>query len=177
MAQLITQARPYARAAYEHAKAHQQVDSWLTLLQTAAAFMLHAEVVNYIMNPKVSNEKAVTFFKEVLANVSEPQENFLKLLAADKQLNLLPDVATLFTAMYEQDGDIVAVKVIAAAELSEQQKENICRVLETRLQKKVKLHCAVDSQLMGGAVIQTPEWVLDGSVKGKLQQLKTKLVG
>ena len=37
MAELTTLARPYAKAAFEHAQAHQQLASWSAMLGLAAA--------------------------------------------------------------------------------------------------------------------------------------------
>lgn len=177
MAQLMTQARPYARAAHEWAKAHNVVEAWLDFLQKAVAFMAYAEVVDYLQSPKVTRAEVVSFFKEAIGNVSVEQENFLKLLAIDKQFNLLPDITTLFTRLHQNDDEIVAVNVIAAKALTAEAEQRLAQTLEQRLGKKVKLVSSVDATLIGGAVIRTQEWVLDGSVKGKLEQLKTTLVG
>lgn len=178
MASSITQARPYARAAFDYAKEHNVLTDWLETLQITGALCAAQEVIEYIKNPKVSKQQAINLFAEVVgAAFTKQHENFFLLLADSKQLHLLPEIAYLFTAMYEEDGEVVSVDVASAFELTTAQQDKLQTALEKRLGKKIKLHCKVDTALMGGALIQTSEWVIDGSVKGKLQQLKTKLVG
>ena len=178
MANTMTLARPYARAAFEHAKQHNTLAEWLDVLQTVGVMVLHEEVRDYIKNPKVSTEQIITLFAEVAGKkLTQQQENFFQLLAQGKQFALLSDIASLYTRLYEENDAVVSVDVSSACEMSAAQQEKMQAALEKRIGKKIKLHCTVDPKLLGGAIVRTPEWVMDGSVTGKLQQLKTKLVG
>jgi F-type H+-transporting ATPase subunit delta len=178
MAQMITQARPYARAAFDYAKQHNDIADWQDVLATAAGLTAEAQVLVYLGNPKVNAVTAVEFFKDILgAQLNAQRSNFLLMLADERLLSLLPDIFILFTKLHEAADQIETVEVQAATVLSEAQQQKLVASLETRLQRKVKLNCSVNPELIGGAVIRTSDWVIDGSVTGKLQQLKTKLVG
>jgi F-type H+-transporting ATPase subunit delta len=39
------------------------------------------------------------------------------------------------------------------------------------------MHNAVDSTLLGGAIVRAGDTVIDGSLKGRLQRLATNLAG
>lgn len=178
MANTMTHARPYARAAFEYAKQQNALAQWLEILQTTGVMAQQEEVRNYIKNPKVSAEQVIALFADVAGKkFNQQQENFFQLLAQGQQFALLPDIASVFTRLYEENDEIVSVDVIAALEMSKAQQDKMQAALEKRIGKKIKLHCTVDASLLGGAIVRTPEWVMDGSVTGKLQQLKTKLVG
>jgi F-type H+-transporting ATPase subunit delta len=41
----------------------------------------------------------------------------------------------------------------------------------------VRLHTRIDSSLLGGAVLQADDLVIDGSVQGGLAQLATQIAG
>jgi F-type H+-transporting ATPase subunit delta len=47
--------------------------------------------------------------------------------------------------------------------------------LSTRLKRQVHMRTAVDSTLLGGAVVRAGDLVIDGSLKGRLERLATEL--
>ena len=178
MAQLTTIARPYARAAFEVAQASQTVNSWLVALHTVGLVVAHDQILAYITNPTVSVEESSQFMLDILgAELNVEQQNFIRLLAEKRQLVLLPTIEQLFFAMHARELQTVNVTVLSAIEMSDAQKTALTNALAKRLQKKVALDVQIDTSVIGGAVIRTDEWVIDGSVKGKLQQLNAKVVG
>ena len=46
----------------------------------------------------------------------------------------------------------------------------------SRLKREVRLHCSVDPQLLGGAVLRSGDLVIDGSVRGRLERIAHELV-
>ena len=62
MAELTTLARPYAKAAFEYAQAHQQLASWSAMLGLAAAVSQDGTLQRVLKAPRLtSTEKATTF--------------------------------------------------------------------------------------------------------------------
>lgn len=61
--------------------------------------------------------------------------------------------------------------MISAAELSDAQKTNIAKGLKKRLGREVTLHCKVDENLIGGAIIRAGDLVIDGSITSQLTKL------
>ncbi len=55
--------------------------------------------------------------------------------------------------------------------------EQIKKALEHKLKRTVELTLAVDSSLIGGAIIHADDMVIDGSVRTRLQRLTEKIVG
>jgi len=178
MQQSITQARPYARAAFDYAREHDGVVAWENILSDLALLASDRQVAAYLANPKVLPQQALALLNDIFADkLTLHMQNFLRLLAEARQLYLLPSIAQLFT-QYEADySRSETVEVIAAKPLSEAQQEKLNIALTERLQKKVQLNYKVAPTLLGGAIIRTHKWVIDGSVKGRLEQLKTTLVG
>ena len=54
--------------------------------------------------------------------------------------------------------------------------ESISKALEKRLGRAVKLECEVKAGLIGGAIIQAEDMVIDGSVESRLKRLADTLV-
>jgi len=61
--------------------------------------------------------------------------------------------------------------VVSAVPLEAAQQQRLTAALKTRLKRDVRLHCAVDATLMGGAVVRYGDLVIDGSVKERLARL------
>ncbi len=178
MLHTMTLARPYARAAFAYAHAHRLVDQWAEALHDIALLIAHEIVAEYLANPKVSSQQAMHLLKEIFADIiDKPLENFLRLLAVARQWDLLPNVFKLFEQYANDDRQTETVKVYAARTLSIAQQKKLQRALTHRLKKQMKLDCNIVPELIGGVVIVTQRWILDASVKGRLQQLKARLVG
>lgn len=172
----LTQARPYARALYEVAKEEKNVGVWQNTLELATLILGYAEVRDYVNNPKVTSEQATQLLLELLSSQTDNAiRNFISLLATAKKLILLPEIAHLFTSFVARDAQIEHVTVRSACELDTATKEKLLQALTQRLQKKIELNYAVDATLIGGTIISTEQWVLDGSVQAQLHQLKQTL--
>ena len=61
----------------------------------------------------------------------------------------------------------------SAVELTDDQKQRLAAALEQATGKKVELKVIIDPTVLGGLVAQVGDTVIDGSVKTRLQQLKT----
>ena len=66
--------------------------------------------------------------------------------------------------------------MVAAVEPPAAEVEAVKAALARRFHREVELEVAVDPALIGGAVIQAGDVVIDGSLKGKLARLQTALL-
>lgn len=178
MAQAVTVARPYARAAFEAAQADNQVSAWLDVLTDLAQLVEQPQLQHYVNNPKVSAEDVLALFVDILGDrLNQQQQMFIQILCESRQVLLLPDIANLYTKAALSADSTITVNVCSALELSDAQKTKLNQALQKRLNQNVELHYQLDPEIIGGMIIRTDEWVMDGSVKGKLSQLKRTLVG
>jgi F-type H+-transporting ATPase subunit delta len=99
----------------------------------------------------------------------------LQLLAENKRLPLLPDIAELFHELYETYQKQTTVKVTSATELNSHYNELLTKSLSKRLQRKISLVCETDPSLLGGAIVAAGDLVIDGSLRGKLNRLLESL--
>ena len=93
MAELITLARPYAKAAFEQALAANTLTAWAEALATAAVVASEPRVAQLIAAPgTTSARKAETLIGLCGEILPEAVRNFLRVLAENKRLALLPQV-------------------------------------------------------------------------------------
>ncbi|MFT5083073.1 MAG: F-type H+-transporting ATPase subunit delta, partial [Lentisphaeria bacterium] len=111
MAELSTLARPYARAAFEHARSAKDLQGWLDALFLASSVSQHATIVALLSSPNLTGEqKSATFIEVCGDKLDAKQQNFIKILAENKRLGLLPKVYQLFDlykANQEKSIDVV----------------------------------------------------------------------
>jgi F-type H+-transporting ATPase subunit delta len=178
VAEAATIARPYARAAFEFARDAKTLAPWSQALAIASSLVADARVADRISSPNVSLDQIVGFFDGLGGAAGDAHwRNFVRLLATNKRLKLLPEIALAYEglkAVYENEID---VEISTAVALSGEQRGKLAASLKKRLRRDVRITTAVDPSLLGGAVIRAGDWVFDGSVKGRLGRLAAELAG
>ncbi|RJG12736.1 F0F1 ATP synthase subunit delta [Pseudomonas cavernicola] len=176
MAELTTLARPYAKAAFEYAQAHQQLANWSAMLGLAAEVSQDDTMQRVLTAPRLtSTDKATTFIEVCGDKFDAKVQNFLHVISENNRLELLPEIAELFELLKAEQEKSVDVDVTSAFALNEEQQDKLAKVLSARLGREVRLHAAEDATLIGGVVIRAGDLVIDGSVRGKLAQLAEAL--
>ena len=175
MSELTTVARPYAKAAFDFAVEAKALDSWLTQL-TFAAEVAKDETIKGYLSGGASVEQAQTLFLNVCGEqVNSQGQNFLKVMAENERLLVLPLVLDHFLALKAEFEQEITVDVTSAVEITVEKKTTLSAALEKRLARKVKLNCNIDVNIVSGLIIKAGDMVIDGSVKGKLSRLATTL--
>lgn len=173
MSQALTLARPYARAAFMLAKDAGALADWSQALGFSARIAADPEAAVALGHPALVREQAVA----LLAPDQAPAGfgDFLSLLAGNRRLALLPEIAGLYAGLRADAERVVTARVTSAAALPEAELETIRAALRTRFGREVELETAVDESLIGGAIIAADDVVIDGSLRGKLARLQAAL--
>ncbi len=176
MADRATIARPYARAAFAHAQAAGDLAAWSKLLGAAAQGAADPRVARLIGNPHVTGEELVDLLGGLSGKAGgEGGVNFLKALAENRRLALLPHIAAQFEALRAEEENIADVEIIAAREIDGEQQLKLKMALTKRLGREVRMHTRIDGTLLGGAIVRAGDLVIDGSLKGRLERLGSAL--
>jgi F-type H+-transporting ATPase subunit delta len=171
MAQAITLARPYARAAFEVAHAAGTLDSWSQSLAFAAAVARDGIVAGLGNDPRVLPAQLVALHLPAGMTVEAPFGQFLTEMAEQRRLALLPEVAELFEMLKRESESQLLVKVTSAMTLDATQSEQLKASLKRRFKREIELETSVDASLLAGVVIDTGTEVIDGSARGRLAKL------
>ena len=173
MSQALTVARPYARAAFATARDEGNLAAWSQALGFAAHAAADPRVAALLPNPQLLPADAVSLLSP--EGASEAFTRFLGILADARRLPQLPEIAGLFEQLRADAENVVKATVTAASALSGDELEKIKAALRKRFGRDVEVTTAVDASLIGGAVIDAGNVVIDGSLKGKLSRLQTAL--
>lgn len=172
MAELTTLARPYAKAAFEHALGSDALTAWASALETAAAVSEQARVAAMLTAPGfTTTQKADALISVCGEELPEPVANFIRILAENRRLELLPQVHELFLAFKASQERAVDLEVISAFEISDDQTARLAGVMGEKLRRQVRVSTTVDKTLIGGVIMRAGDLVIDGSVRGRLAKL------
>lgn len=178
MAEKATIARPYARAAFEHAHSRGRLAAWSELLAVAASVTGDARVQALIQNPTVSSDQVAELVSGIAGERADAEgRNFVRVLAANRRLGLLPEIIAIYEQLRSEVENTLDVHVTTAFALDAAQQARLSAALAKRFGREVRLHETVDATLVGGAVVRAGDLVIDGSLKGRLEQLAAQMAG
>jgi len=176
MAERATIARPYAKAAFQYARDAKAFAQWSQGLKVAAEIVADPRIAALIHDPHVTATDLANLIGDVAGdNLDTGMRNFVRVLAENGRLPLLPEIAGHYEAERARVENTVDVEVISAVPLSAAQADKLSQALNTRLKRRVRMQNSVDATLLGGAVIRAGDLVIDGSLKGRLERLGTEL--
>jgi F-type H+-transporting ATPase subunit delta len=176
MSEAITTARPYAQAAFDEALKQNALKSWSEMLTSLAEAVCHPDMHAVVTNPRVA-KKQVEGLVEALAgkDASAQQRNFVRILADNQRLLVLPEIAAIFESLKAEAEKTVNVVVDSAFELTPAQKDKIVSSLKKRMGREISLSCQVNKELLGGVVIRAGDKVIDGSARTRLGEMANAL--
>ena len=172
MAELATLARPYAAAAFDMAKANDRLDRWSRMLGVLSATAESPQARALVASPTLPSEaKAHRLIDIVRDELDAAGRRFVLVLADNKRLDLLAEIAAQFEARKAEAEQTLDVEIAAAVEMSDAQVSAYTKALEERFEQQVHVATTVDPNLVGGAVVRAGDTVIDGSVRGRLTRL------
>ena len=172
MIEPTTLARPYARAAFEHARSSGQLASWQAALSELAAISTQPKVAAALRDPnQTAGQRAATLAALAGDDLSEAVVNLLAIMSDNDRLSLLPEVAALFEQLKQSIESTVAVHVTTAYPLTKAEEQTLSESMHSKLDRSITLTSETDPSLLGGALIRADDLVIDGSVRGRLNKL------
>jgi F-type H+-transporting ATPase subunit delta len=176
MAQTRSTARRYAEAAFEIAERDDSMAVWLAAFDDAEERLGAPEVVRLLASPAVPAADREGLLDKLLggAVIGAPR-NLLALLVRRGRFELLPSVTAEFRRLYRRREGIVEAVVTSAAPLDATEVAALEEHLAATAGARVELSQRVDAGLIGGLQVRLGDRLIDGSVRGRLERLRTRL--
>lgn len=175
MTQPLTIARPYARAAFEIASADGSQNGWAEKLAFAAEVAAEPRVIALFGDPRLDAQTLASLFVRQGEPADSTFARFLGVLADNGRLRELPEIAALFEQMKREAEHVLKVHVRSAVPLDDGEAARLVEALKRRFNSDIQLERSIDPSVLGGAVIDAGETVIDGSLKSRLAKLETAL--
>ncbi len=176
-------ARPYARAIFDIAQASGELGAWSSALACAAAVIEQPAARAYLERPGLSDADRAEYVGNMCAGVSGAEKlaspegaSLLALLSENDRLPACPEISSQFDQLKIQAEQKIEVKITSATPVEPEVSATLSSALQRTLGRSVELTLAVDADLIGGAIIEAEDKVIDASVRSRLQRLAGQLV-
>jgi F-type H+-transporting ATPase subunit delta len=128
-----------------------------------------------VQNPVISKfeQRSAMDFILKKVGVTELTGRFMSVLIDNGRLKILAEVADSYFEMAKEHRGEITANVTSAVPLTKQQITNIEELLGKSLGKIVKVTGVVDESILGGIIVRVGSKMLDASVQGGLEKLKT----
>lgn len=137
------------------------------------------DLADLIRNPEISRDasaRAVDGVAGVLG-LSALTRNFLGVLANNRRLAKLPEIARAFAAIAAAQRGEMTAQVTTAHPLDDSQRRDLAARLKAREGREVKIEANVDPDILGGLVVTIGSRRIDGSLRTRLNSLAQAMKG
>lgn len=146
------------------------------MLANLAAVAADARVRAAIGDPNLSPAKVAGIFIGILGGQLDGEaENFVRVLAENRRLEVLPEIRTQYEELRNERENVLEAEIYTAFELSGQQVAELVAGLERKTGRSVKAHVEIDKELIGGVKVVIGDKVIDGSARAQLSALESAL--
>jgi len=183
MDEIRTVTRPYAKAVFELAAASETLAEWSDFLKECSELLKNNEIKALIKAPGQNKKNVAEVFYSIAkidagANDSSQKQflNLIQTLSVNDRLNIMGELHKQYSQKKRESEKTTEVTLTAAAPTDQKELKKITQALEKKLGNKVDLKVTIDKSLIGGAVIQSGDHMVDGTVRTQLQNLTRFLI-
>ena len=172
-------AHRYAKALMKLAVAADQIEPVTEGLDTVADALADSDrLADFLAEPKISltaKQQAVT---DLLAAAQVPTlvATFVRFVTGKRRILLLGEIRTVFHRLADERMGRAHAEVVVAAPLSADQESRLKEQLERLSGKQITLQVQVEPEILGGAVTRIGSTVWDGSLRGRLDQVRQTII-
>ena len=170
-------AKRYAQAVFSLGKEQGTLDAWGDDLAMLARVVGDDHIATYLTNPSVAADRRIEALESSLSSNVQPEARRLaRMLIERDRTMLIPQIREIFDAQLRAERGIAIAEMTTAEELNEAERDLVQQKLETMTGKKVELASKIDPAIIGGIIIRIGDQVIDGSVRNKLEKMRSRLM-
>lgn len=166
-------ARVYAEALFEVGRDKGKLDALQQqLAQFADEVDRNRELQVFFFSPYLSSAEKQEGIGRGISGAEPELINFLELLVDKHRMTEIFRIRREFDELWKRENRRIDVTVTSAVELDPAVVEKIGQEVERQTGEKVDLSSRVDSDVLGGIVLQVGNMVLDASIRNRLEKLR-----
>ena len=133
------------------------------------------DVYQILEAPTISDTKKKDIIKNISKDMSDVLVRFLYVLIDNKRFNKIKGIREEYSLLVNSSIKVIDVLVTSKVALNKEQKNKLESLLASKLSKKVNIINVVDESLIGGIKCEYEGKLIDLTVRGKLNQIKSLL--
>ena len=175
MSEFATLARPYANALFSISL--EESTDFTNSLEAVLQIISNENFKVYSNNPAVSKKLLIEFIYDLISpEESLNLKNFIKVLTENSRLFVLNEILEQYKKLMNASNGIKKAIIVSAFKLDKKGLDSLLNKLENKFKTKIEAVVKVDSSIIGGIRIEIDDQVLDGSIKSKIDRLKSSLL-
>jgi F-type H+-transporting ATPase subunit delta len=171
-------AKRYAKALFEVASEHGALDQvQKDLDRVVETFSAAPELVDWLNHPATDAEKKKEMFSRIFEGLHRYTLNLLYILADRRREAIVPEIVAEYKRLADEHRGVAEAVVTTAFPLSEEDRKALVKAFELIVGKKIRVTEKVDSDILGGVLVQVGDRLYDGSLRTKLIRFQERLKG
>ena len=166
----------YSDAIFEIASQDDNLSEWGDFLNELSEIFKDRKIQKFFLDPKINNNDKVALISESNIQTDKKKINFLKLMIEKNRLFLIDSIYSRYKKLIDLNNGVKRAEIITAFELTETQLNQINDKLSNMTKTKVIGNNVIDKTILGGFIAKFDDQMLDMSTKGKLSELKDKIL-
>lgn len=170
--------RRYAQALYDVARQKDSVDKYIKDLEEIDE-MIHnnPDIAGVVKHPEIPTKEKKKFFINILkGRVDEDLLTFILLLIEKDRILFLKEKIRELKKIDLENKNIKIASITVARPLNDRQRAELTQKLEKKYNVKIILDEMVDESIIGGMVIRIGDSLMDGSIRKKMEEVKSALL-
>lgn len=171
-------AKRYADALFQLANEKNIVEQLISeLKEVKKVFENEDKLYEFLNHPRVAKADKVKLIDDSFNKCDVNIVNLLKILVERHRIEQVPAIVDIFVELYNEANETATATVYSVRELSDAEKTEIEESFKKKLNKKsVAINNIVDPSIIGGLKIRVGNTIYDGSISGKLNRMRNRLV-
>ena len=166
----------YARSLFEVAKEHGRLDDVREQVgQFADALNGNRDLAIFFFSPYFSTEEKKDGLKRLIDGADPVFMNFLEALVERHRMPAIFRIRTHYDQLWDDENQLLPVEVTSAVALDEETIKSIGTRIGEQTGRKVELSSKVDPDVLGGIVLRVGNFILDASIRNRLNQLRKQV--
>jgi F-type H+-transporting ATPase subunit delta len=169
-------AEVYARALFGAAKDHDVLDDVHEQLgQFAEALNESRDLMRFFFSPLFSSEEKKEALDRAVEDADAHFMNFLEALIERHRMPVLFRIRDQFEQLWEEERALLPVVLTSAVELDKKIVRQIGDRVGEQTGRTVELSSQVDPDILGGIVLRVGNFILDASIRNRLEKLRKQV--
>jgi F-type H+-transporting ATPase subunit delta len=169
-------AEVYARALFEVAKERDALDEVREQLgQFVDALNGNRDVTVFLFSPYFSTDEKKDGLRRMISDADPAFTNFLEALVERHRMPAIFRIRDRYEELWDDENKLLPVEVTSAVALDESTVKEIGERVGEQTGLKVELSSHVDPDILGGIVLRVGNFILDASIRNRLNQLRKQV--
>jgi F-type H+-transporting ATPase subunit delta len=169
-------AQVYARSLFEVASEQDKLDTVREQIgQFADAVHQNRDLAVFFFSPYFSSDEKEDGLHRALEGADPVVMNFLEALIERHRMPAIFRIRTEFETLYDKANKLLPVLLTSAVELDRQLVEDLGKRISEQTGNEIELSSKVDPEILGGIVLRVGNFILDASIRTRLEQLRREV--